>query len=400
MSAQKNRLLPMIIVAFVCGFIAGVAGEIITRVYILNDYSIPYFYNEVNLDDLNYNRPGLIIRDAKKVVVNHDVKVAETINSIRPSLVGIYKNLGVNGANLGVNGVGITSSLTTFATTTATTTLEYYKLDDPIFIGLIVTSDGWVAASLPEALEKTFNIKDYVAITADKKIYQLEQISTLKDLPGDLFFFRLAAVNNLTVRKITDQSEISLGQSVLAINDFNNAFLTSISSFRKSTALLSSDSLNARFSLANDLGDEFKNSFVFDIAGNLVAVISANKEIVPAFSYTRYWQSLLQNGTVTQPFLGVHYLDLSTLKVLGLNMEKGAWLKSGENLPAIIKNSPAELAGLKEGDIISWINNQEINTYNDLANIISGFNPGDTINITYLRNGEEKIINVKLGEKK
>ena len=393
MSAQKNRLLPIILVAFICGFIAGVAGEIITRVYVLNDYSIPYFYNEVNLNDLNYNRPGLIIRDAKKVVVNHDVKVAETINSIRPSLVGIYKNLGVNGTSA-------TSSPATPATTTALVNLEYYKLDEPIFIGLIVTSDGWVAASLPEALEKTFNIKDYVAITADKKIYQLEQISTLKDLPGDLFFFRLAAVNNLTVRKITDQSEISLGQSVLAINDFNNAFLTSISSFRKSTALLSSDSLNARFSLANDLGDEFKNSFVFDIAGNLVAVISANKEIVPAFSYTRYWQSLLQNGTVTQPFLGVHYLDLSTLKVLGLNMEKGAWLKSGENLPAIIKNSPAELAGLKEGDIISWINNQEINTYNDLANIISGFNPGDTINITYLRNGEEKIINVKLGEKK
>ncbi len=392
MSAQKNRLLPIILVAFICGFIAGVAGEIITRVYILNDYSIPYFYNEVNLDDLNYNRPGLIIRDAKKVVVNHDVKVAETINSIRPSLVGIYKNLGVNGTSA-------TSSPATPATTTALVNLEYYKLDEPIFIGLIVTSDGWVAASLPEALEKTFNIKDYVAITADKKIYQLEQISTLKDLPGDLFFFRLAAVNNLTVRKITDQSEISLGQSVLAINDFNNAFLTSISSFRKSTALLSSDSLNARFSLANDLGDEFKNSFVFDIAGNLVAVISANKEIVPAFSYTRYWQSLLQNGTVTQPFLGVHYLDLSTLKVLGLNMEKGAWLKSGENLPAIIKNSPAELAGLKEGDIISWINNQEINTYNDLANIISGFNPGDTINITYLRNGEEKIINVKLVRK-
>ena len=184
MSAQKNRLLPMIIVAFVCGFIAGVAGEIITRVYILNDYSIPYFYNEVNLDDLNYNRPGLIIRDAKKVVVNHDVKVAETINSIRPSLVGIYKNLGVNGTSA-------TSSPATPATTTALVNLEYYKLDEPIFIGLIVTSDGWVAASLPEALEKTFNIKDYVAITADKKIYQLEQISTLKDLPGDLFFFRL-----------------------------------------------------------------------------------------------------------------------------------------------------------------------------------------------------------------
>ena len=42
MSAQKNRLLPMIIVAFVWLY-RGVAGEIITRVYILNDYSILIF---------------------------------------------------------------------------------------------------------------------------------------------------------------------------------------------------------------------------------------------------------------------------------------------------------------------------------------------------------------------
>ena len=48
----------------------------------------------------------------QKVVVNHDVKVAETINSIRPSLVGIYKNLGVNGTSA-------TSSPATPATTTA-----------------------------------------------------------------------------------------------------------------------------------------------------------------------------------------------------------------------------------------------------------------------------------------
>lgn len=394
MSTQKNSLLPVILIAFVCGFIAGIAGEIITRVYISNDYSIPYFYNEVNLGDLNYNRSGLIIRDPKKVVVNQDIKVEETINSIRPAIVGIFRNLGLNGSNT------TSSTSTLVATTTATTKLEYYKLDEPIFIGLIVTSDGWVAASLPEELEKTFNIKDYVAITSDKKVYQLEQISSLKDLPGDLIFFRLAAANNLSVKKIATQTEISLGQSVLAINDFNNALLTSISSFRKSTTILSSDSLNARFSLASDLSDEFRNSFVFDIAGNLVAVISADKEVVPAFSYTRYWQSLLQNGVVAQPFLGVHYLDLSALKVLGLNMEKGAWLKSSEDLPAVIKGSPAELAGLKEGDIISWVNNQEINSNNDLANIISSFNPSDTINITYLRNGEEKIINLKLGEKK
>jgi len=392
MTKQKNHLLPVILIAFVCGFVAGIAGEIITRVYILNDYSLPYFYNELNLADINYSRSGLVIRDPKKVVVNQDIKVEETINSIKPALVGIFKNLGENG-------LSATSSSITTATTT-TTNLKYYKLDEPEMIGLIITSDGWVAASLPDKMEKIFNVKDYVAITADKKIYQLEQISSLKDLPGDLIFFRLAAANNLAVKKIATQSEISLGQSVLVINDFNNALLTSISSFHKSTTILSSDSLNARFSLASDLSEKFRNSFVFDIAGNLVAVISSDKEVVPAFSYSRYWQILLQKGVATQPFFGAHYLDLSALKVLGLNIEKGAWLKTSGNLPAIVKGGPADLAGLREGDIISWVNNQEININNDLANIISSFNPGDSINITYLRNGEEKTVSLKLGEKK
>jgi hypothetical protein len=376
---KKHRLLPVIILAVLCGLVAGAAGEVITRVYIIKDFSVPYFNNEVNLASLNSNRSNLIIQDAKKVVVNQDVKVGETISSIRPSLVGVFKSL---------------------AASSQDSDTKYYKLDEPLLVGLAVTADGWIAISAPAEFKKNFNVKNYVAITSDRKVYKIDKISDFDNLPGDLIFFHLEAASNLTVKKIVTRTDISLGQTVLAINDFSNVLLTSLSSFKKTPTVLSSDSLNTRFTLAGTPEDQFKNSFVFNLAGDLVAIIGEDKEIVPAFSYNSYWQSFFKTGSASQPVLGVNYLDLSATKSLSLNLEKGAWLHSSETLPAVVKNSPAASAGLLEGDVITWVNNQALDASNDLADIIASYNPGDSITLTYIRAGAEKEVVLKLGEEK
>ncbi len=381
MSINKNRFYPYVIIAVLCGLVAGVLGEIITRVYFLQDFSIPYLSSEVNLDQLNSNQSNLIIRDAKKVVVNQDVKVEETINSLRPSLVGVFKEISPKtGANVNNN--------------------EFYKLDEPLFVGLIITSDGWVAASIPTAIKKSFSAKGYTVITSDRKTYTIDQISDFKNLPGDLVFFHLNGANNLAVKKNVLRKELSLGQSVLVVNDFNHVFLSSISALQKTPTVLSSDSLNVRLTLAGDLSNDFKNSFVFNFAGDLVALVGADQTIIPAFSYNPYWQSFLKKGNNIQAYLGVNYLDLSSAKSFSLNLEKGAWLHSSEDKTAVIKNSPAALAGLKESDVITWVNNQEINLENDLADIIATYNPGDTLTLVYIRGGVEKDVAVKLGELK
>jgi len=410
METQKNRLLPVILIAVICGLAAGITGEIITRVYFLKDFSVPYFNNNFNLADLDYNRASLIIRDAKKVVVSQDVKVDETINSVRPALVGIFKDQGIAAASETISGTTtartittgttLTGTATTSTTTAAVASSAYYKLDEPEIMGLVVTADGWIAASLPAGWEKDFLPENYVAITSDRKIYKLEQMSDFQGLPGNLVFFRLVGANNLPVKKIASRAEISLGQSVLVINDFNNVLLTSLSSFKKTPAVLSSDTLNARFILAGGVEDNFNNSFVFNLAGDLVAVIGPDKEVVPAFAYSYYRQSFFKKGNAYQPLFGVNYLDLRVTKPLEIVLEKGAWLKGADNAPAVIAGSPAAVAGLQAGDVITWINNREINASNDLADIISTFKPGDTINVTYWRAGEDKTVSVKLGERK
>ncbi len=377
---SKSNSLWITLLVVVCGLVAGACGEIITRVYILNDYSFPYASQELNLSDFNANRANLVIRDPKTVVVNQDVKVAETINSLAPSFVSIFKEISKPGVN--------------------TSTPDYYSLGNPLFLGLIITSDGWVMSSLPADLKDTFAAKGYTALTSDRKIYVIDKITVLKNLPGDVVFFHLRGATNLPVRKIASRGALALGQSLIVLDNHNNVWPTTLASFKKTPEILNSDSLNARLILANNSEAVQINSFVFDLAGDLVALIGANREIIPAFSYSTYWQSFNQQTLVARPSLGVNYLDLATARLIDSNLYKGAWLYPDASKSAVVKGSPAATAGLMAGDIITWIDNQEINATNDLADVISNYKPGDKITLTYIRAGQEKELSLKLGELK
>jgi len=67
--------------------------------------------------------------------------------------------------------------------------------------------------------------------------------------------------------------------------------------------------------------------------------------------------------------------------------------------PAVLSGSPAEKAGLVAGDVITWINNQEITAQRDLADIIATYRAGEKITITYRRAGAEKTAEATLGKK-
>ncbi|MFA6994978.1 MAG: PDZ domain-containing protein [Patescibacteria group bacterium] len=387
-SKPDRNFWTLVIIAVTCGIFAGVFGEIIAKVYISSDIYSP-FSSEINLANLNTSNAGLVIRNAQKVVVNQDVKTTETINNIKPGLVGIFKTIGLDKA---------TSSLIKSAENNRPS--DYYKLDQPLFIGLIITSDGWVVALAPSELKTDFKFKDYVVIKSDRQIYKIDQVADFKKLPGDLLVFHLAGAANLPIKKIVARTDLSLGQSLLIVNGINTVWPTTLISLVKMPAVLSSDALNVNLNIADGTNVNFKNSFVFNLAGDLTAIITANQEIVPAFSYKDSWSALSQKIIVPRPFLGVNYLDLSLVETATLRLNQGAWLYPTATQPAVIKNSPAELAGLQAGDVITWINNQVIDANNDLADLLSTYKAGDTITLTYWRAGAEKFADIKLGELK
>jgi len=376
---SKNFWL-FLLVSLAAGLTAGILGTTIARIYINGGASSTYYPSEINLSHLNANNSGLVIQDAKKVVVNQDVKITETINNIKPVLVGIFKEIPV----------GKSGSVTP----------DYYKLDEPLFIGLIITADGWVAAPLPADLKGDFKFKNYVAITSDRQVYKLDKLAARKEATDDLLIFHLTGASSLSVKKIVPRSELTLGQTLLVVKNFSTVWPTTLDSLVKTSGILSSDRLQAKISLAQPTEQKLNNAFVFNLAGDLVALINPLEQVIPAFTYDLAWQSLVRQNPVVRPYLGVNYLDLSVAKVPTLNFNKGALLISPTNTPAVIKDSPAAQAGLRAGDIITWVNNQELNSSNDLADLLANFQAGDKITLTYWRTNEEKVSEIKLGELK
>ncbi|NCT55101.1 PDZ domain-containing protein [Candidatus Falkowbacteria bacterium] len=366
---------------FICAIIAGIFGGTIMRGYIIKDIYSPYSdYSEVDLGNLNPSNPSLIISEPKNVVVNQDVKISETINNLKPSFVSVFEKIEVPIIATKLiddnSGVEVDAEKIDY---------NYYDLRNPLLIGFIITSDGWAIASVDDNFD--FLKTDLVVVDSNRRVYELVNLSEVNS--DGLILFRLSEAKNLVVRKNLSKINFFLGQSLLAFKDLNSVHPLNVSSLKETQALLSSESSSLSLELSVPAQD-IKNSFIFNLAGDLALIVNNKGELVPAFSYDYQWRSLIETNSLGRPFLGINYLDLSDIKIASSSQDlnKGALLFSDGKVPAVLINSPAAKAGLKEGDIITWINNYELNSGNDLAEIVSLYKPGDKLTINYLREGK------------
>lgn len=371
---SRSGLIAVLIIAVFSGLAAGLLGGLLVKAYIYPDtYPLS---NEINLSNLNANNPGLVIREPKSVVVNQDTKITETIASLRPSLVGVFKEL-ASSTEVEIN-----------------QPLNYYDLEHPLFIGLVMTADGLVVSMPLAATIKELKTGSYVAITNDRKVYKISEIAVREDLQGRPLTFRLVGADNLPVKRIAVRADLSLGQTLIALNNYYTVWPATLSSFVRGNGVISSDLLVAQLKISAAGGD-LSNSFVFNLAGNLVALVAGDGVVIPAFSYNQVWNSEINPSNI-QVNLGINYLDLSRVKVNNLDINKGALVYGSAIKPAFAKNSLAQKSGLLVGDIITWVNNQEVNADNDLNDLLSAYLGSDKIIISYLRSGLEKQIEIKL----
>ena len=71
-------------------------------------------------------------------------------------------------------------------------------------------------------------------------------------------------------------------------------------------------------------------------------------------------------------------------------------IKSGVVVGNVEANSPASKAGLQKGDVIIKIGNNDIKNISKLKYYLYQYNIGDTIEITFIRNNENKKVNIKI----
>ncbi len=112
-------------------------------------------------------------------------------------------------------------------------------------------------------------------------------------------------------------------------------------------------------------------------------------------------ESFKNTGSFQEATIGIYAYDKEVIPYLNatINLNSKVNFDKGIYVAQITKNGPADNTELKEGDIITSIDNVELNTMNDLRKYIYTKKPSDAVVLQIKRGKIEKQINIILGKK-
>jgi len=280
--------------------------------------------------------------------------------------------------------------------------------------GFIVSSDGYIltcnhVVGDPEA--------DYTVIVDPQHKYPAKILA--KDPLVDIAVLKIDE-KNLPSLKLGDSNKIELGETVVAIGNPLGEFEDTLSAgivsglSRKITAYggLPIKATNLKGLIQTDAAINPGNSggplvnMEGEVIGTNTAMVMGAQNIgfaIPINYGKKILDEVIKYGKIKRPFLGVRYivLDKEISKANKLPVDYGALIvRESFGEPAVLKESAADRAGLKEYDIILEINGKKITEENPLADILAEYKIGDEIPLKVLRESKEITIKVKLEEKK
>ncbi len=265
--------------------------------------------------------------------------------------------------------------------------------------GVIISEDGYIVTNnhVVEGADKiTVNLNG-----GKGKGLQAKVIGT--DADTDLALLKVEGRRDLPVLEFGNSDAMEVGDWVLAIGNplgLNNTVTAGILS-AKGRDLHSGPYDNF---LQTDASINPGNSGgpLINMQGEVIGIntaIMANGQglgfAIPSSLASRIIDDLRSGKKVSRGWLGVSIQDVSEdmAKALGLKESRGAII--GKVMPG----EPADRAGLQAGDVITSIDGEPVGSASEATRKIAALRPGAEARVQIIRNGDEKTLRVKLGER-
>jgi len=259
--------------------------------------------------------------------------------------------------------------------------------------GVIISEDGYIVTNNhviqdAQSLEVTLN---------NKRSYKAKLIGT--DSKMDIALLKIDTDEKLPYSAFADSDNVKVGEWVLAVGNPYNLTSTvtagivsakardldtnGIQSFIQTDAAVNPG--NSGGALVNTRGELVGiNTMISSQTGSYVGYSFA----VPSNITRKIIEDIMEFGNVQRGILGVEGGELNAMasKEFGVKQTEGFYIKK------VNKNSGAERSGLKEGDIITKLDNRPISSYAELSGFINTKRPNDKIQVTFIR--DEKLMSV------
>jgi len=268
--------------------------------------------------------------------------------------------------------------------------------------GVIISDDGYIITNNHVVTDGGQGVADEITVTlSNKKVYKARLIG--KDPSSDIAVLKIDGTG-FPFLLYGNSDNVKLGQWVLAVG-YPLTLETTVTAGIVS-AKGRNIGINGRQSqtpiesfIQTDAAVNQGNSggALISTDGQLIGINSAI--YAPTGTYAGYSfaipvnlakkivNDLIKYGDVKRPYLGI--------QVAQDKFDAG----DGAHVGTVAKDGAAAAIGLKQGDIITKINDAPINSWTELQATVSSYNAGEKINVTYKRNGKEYTVAATLTAK-
>jgi serine protease Do len=277
--------------------------------------------------------------------------------------------------------------------------------------GFLVSSDGYIVTNKHVVGQEQV---EYTVFTNDGKKYATSVVA--RDPINDIAILKISG-NDFPHLEF-DTKPANVGQSVIAIGN-------ALGEFRNTVSVGVVSGLSRSIVAADGSGQPEKLDEVIQtdaainpgnsggpllglngrVIGVNVAVALGSQNVgfaLPATSVANAVEQVKNGGKISRAFLGVRYVVVTPAvkESNKLSVDYGVLVVRGDsqNDLAITPGSPADKAGLKEGDVILEVDGKKLDEETSLGSVIAKKKPGETLALKVLSSGQEKQISVTLSE--
>jgi serine protease Do len=273
--------------------------------------------------------------------------------------------------------------------------------------GIIVSRDGYILTNK--------HVVDG-ASTVDVVLHDGTTHKNVKvlgsDPLNDIAFLKIDGVNDLSAAELGDSSSVRVGQKVVAIGNSLGQYQNTVTSGivsgkgRPISAQAGDQVEHLTDLIQTDAAINPGNSGgpLLNLAGQVIGINTAIVEdaqgigfAIPVNATKGMLKGVLEGKGVERAYLGVTYVTITaaTAEEHNLSVKRGAYVYNG-NESAVAAGSPAAQAGVQDKDIITKVGSLEVGEKGDVSSLVAEYAPGDTIELTILRNGQTLTLQVTL----
>jgi len=278
--------------------------------------------------------------------------------------------------------------------------------------GFIINTNGYIITNKHVVSDTK---AEYTVLLNDGSKYSAKMVA--KDPLEDFALIKIEKTG-LTPLKLGNSDNLSLGQTAIAIGNSLGEFQNTVSlgvvsglhrsitaqdETRATTTLSDLIQTDAAINPGNSGGP------LLNLNGEVIGInVAMDKEAqnigfaIPISKIKGIINQAISSGKISVPFIGVRYIPVNKdiMDEKKLTVDYGALIDAGTSgESAIVKDSPADKAGLKVKDIILSVNTIKINTKNPLSSVIRRFAIKETVQLEVLRDGKTININLTLGSR-